>query len=70
MTLFMPADIARESQDWFNRKNFYLVSNRQIEDNCIKKELLSELHGFETIAPLYQYLYKVAAYKMSNKRGH
>lgn len=33
MTLFMPADIARESQNWYNRKNFYLVSNRQIEDN-------------------------------------
>ncbi|WP_243688774.1 DUF2461 domain-containing protein [Geotalea toluenoxydans] len=67
----LKADIARELQDWYNRKNLYLVSNRQIEGNCIKKELLSELiHGFETIAPLYQYLCKVAAYKMPNKRGH
>lgn len=54
--------IPNELQEWYNRKNLYLVSNQQIEGNNIDKGLISDLmHGFETIAPFYHYLCKVAA---------
>jgi uncharacterized protein (TIGR02453 family) len=58
----LKADIPKELQEWYNRKNLYLVCNQQIECNFIDKILISDLiHGFETIAPFYNYLCKVAA---------
>lgn len=58
----LKTDIPKEFQDWYNRKSLYLVSNQQIEGNSIDKKLITELmHEFETIAPFYHYLCKVAA---------
>lgn len=49
--------------DWYNRKSIYLVCNQQVEDAVIDKALISDLiSGFTTIAPLYHYLCKLAAY--------
>lgn len=57
----LKADIPKETQDWYNRKSLYLVSNRQIEGNSIDQKVITDLmRGFETIAPLYHYLCKVA----------
>lgn len=56
------ADISMELQDWYNRKSLYLVSNHQIDGSCIDKKLIRDLQqGFETLAPFYHYLCKVAA---------
>jgi uncharacterized protein (TIGR02453 family) len=58
----LKSDLPEELQNWYNRKSLYLVSNKQISNNSIGRELLSELkHGFETISPFYAYLCKVAA---------
>lgn len=55
-------NIPIELQDWYNRKSLYLVSNHQIDGNCIDKNLIKELqYGFEMLAPFYHYLCKVAA---------
>lgn len=56
-------DIRPELNDWYNRKSIHLVSNQRIENSVIDKALISDLiSGFETIAPFYHYLCKVAAY--------
>ncbi|MBJ6800550.1 DUF2461 domain-containing protein [Geomonas propionica] len=56
-------DLPEELQRWYNRKNLYLVSNRQVEGGSIEQEIFSELvSGFQTIAPFYEYLRKVATY--------
>lgn len=58
----LKTDLPEKLKDWYNRKNIYLVSNKQIEGNSIEKELISELIlGFKTIAPFYDYLCGVAA---------
>jgi uncharacterized protein (TIGR02453 family) len=58
----LKTDLSKELREWYNRKYLYLVSNRQIEENCITSELIPDLiYGFKTIAPLYHYLSKVAA---------
>lgn len=58
----LKADIPKGLQDWYNRKNLYLVSNHQIEGSSIDKQLVTDLiHGFEIIAHFYHYLCKVAA---------
>ena len=58
----LKADIPKELQDWYNRKNLYLVCNHKIEGNSIERRLITDLmHGFEILAPFYNYLCKVAA---------
>ncbi|ACH40586.1 protein of unknown function DUF2461 [Citrifermentans bemidjiense Bem] len=55
--------IPAELNDWYNRKSIYLASNQPVTDSFIDKTLISDLvSGFGTIAPLYHYLCKVAAY--------
>jgi hypothetical protein len=57
----LKADIPKELHDWYNRKNLYLVSNHQIEENRVVKKLLRDLqHDFAMIAPFYHYLCAVA----------
>lgn len=47
-------------QDWYQRKNLYLVCNREIDDHFFSGELLDDLiSGFKAAAPLYHYLWKV-----------
>jgi uncharacterized protein (TIGR02453 family) len=58
----LKTDLPEKLQDWYNRKNIYLISNKQIEDNSIEKVLISELTlGFKAIASFYYYLCGVAA---------
>lgn len=57
-------NLSEELQGWYNRKNIYLVCNRQIEGDCIDRELISDLmRGFKAVAPFYRYLSKVAPEK-------
>jgi uncharacterized protein (TIGR02453 family) len=44
-------------QEWYQRKNMYLVCNRKIDDRLYSRELVDELkYGFGLIAPFYRYL--------------
>ena len=57
----LKADLPKELQQWYNRKNLYLVSTQQIEGDRLDQKLMSDLmHGFEMLAPFYHYLRKVA----------
>jgi uncharacterized protein (TIGR02453 family) len=47
-------------QNWYQRKNVYLVCNRKIDDVLFSSKLLCDLtHGFGLIASFYHYLEKV-----------
>jgi uncharacterized protein (TIGR02453 family) len=47
-------------QNWYQRKNMYLVCNRKIDDTLFSSKLLDDLiYGFDLIAPLYHYLQKI-----------
>jgi len=44
-------------QDWYQRRNMYLVCNREIDDKLFSSELADDLaHGFGLISPFYRYL--------------
>jgi uncharacterized protein (TIGR02453 family) len=48
-----------EIQDWYQRKNFYLVCNREITDILFNKALVDDLmSGFSFLAPLYQFIWR------------
>lgn len=52
--------IPAEIQDWYQRKNFYLVCNRKIDERLFSSELVDDLlSGFNMVAPFYRYLYKL-----------
>jgi uncharacterized protein (TIGR02453 family) len=47
-------------QNWYQRKNMYLVCNRKIDDALFSHKLVDDLIvGFKMIAPLYHYLQKI-----------
>jgi len=47
-------------QDWYQRKNMYLVCNRKIDDTLFSSKLVDDLVlGFNMIAPFYHYLQKI-----------
>jgi uncharacterized protein (TIGR02453 family) len=47
-----------EIQEWYQRKNLYLVCNRKTDDRLFSRELLDDfMGGFELIAPFYHYLW-------------
>lgn len=49
-----------EIQEWYQRKNLFLVCNRKIDDVLFSKELVDDLiSGFGILAPLYHFLWTV-----------
>ncbi|MBI5748337.1 MAG: DUF2461 domain-containing protein, partial [Nitrospinae bacterium] len=49
-------NIPEEFQDWYQKKNLYLVCNRVIDDTLFSRKLLDDLEsGFGLIAPFYHY---------------
>ena len=47
-------------QNWYQRKNMYLVCNRKIDDTLFSSKLVDVLiYGFGLIAPFYHYLQKI-----------
>ena len=47
-------------QNWYQRKNMYLVCNRKIDDTLFSNKLVDDLaSGFNLIAPFYHYLQKI-----------
>ena len=50
----------KKIQDWYQRKNLYLVCNRKIDNTLFSSRLLDDLiYGFGLIAPFYHYLQKI-----------
>jgi len=46
-----------EIRDWYQRKNFYLVCNRKIDQRLLSGHLVDDLlSGFNLVAPFYHYL--------------
>ena len=46
-----------EIKEWYQRKTFYLVCNRKINNNIFSNKIISELKdGFMFLAPLYRFL--------------
>lgn len=59
----LKSNIPEYLQNWYNRKNLYLVRNQQVEGKSIEIGLQAELiYGFETIAPFYHYLRKAVVF--------
>ena len=53
-------NIPEEFQDWYQRKNLYLVCNRRIDDSIFSKKLLNNLiSDFGLITPFYHYLWRL-----------
>jgi uncharacterized protein (TIGR02453 family) len=49
-----------EIQNWYQRKNMYLVCNRKIDDALFSGKLVDDLtHGFGLVAPFYHYLQRI-----------
>jgi uncharacterized protein (TIGR02453 family) len=47
-------------QEWYQRRNMYLVCNRKIDDVLFSNKLVDDLStGFGLIAPFYHYLQKI-----------
>ena len=47
-------------QEWYQRRNMYLVCNRKIDDVLFSNKLVDDLAtGFNLIAPFYHYLQKI-----------
>lgn len=47
-------------QNWYQRKNMYLVCNRKIDNALFNHELVNDLAaGYKMIAPLYHYFHKI-----------
>ncbi len=50
-------DLPMDMQDWYQRKNLYLVCNKEIDDALFCKELVNNIKsGFTLVAPFYNYL--------------
>ena len=53
----IPNQMAPEIQPWYQKKSFYLVSNRLADDLLLRRELVDELmDGYRVLAPIYRYL--------------
>jgi uncharacterized protein (TIGR02453 family) len=47
-------------QNWYQRKNLYLVCNKKIDNSLFSRDLVNDLIlGFELIAPFYHFLFKI-----------
>ncbi len=52
--------LSEEIQEWYQRKNLYLVCNRTIDKSLFGKTLLNDMiSGFDLISPFYHYLWKL-----------
>lgn len=53
-------NLSEEIQNWYQRKNFYLVCNRNIDKRLFSRDLADDLKSsYILIAPLYHYLWKI-----------
>ena len=56
--------LSQEIQNWYQRKNFYLVCNRTINNRLFSRDLVDDLKsGFRLLAPFYHYLWNIKSSK-------
>ncbi len=49
-----------EVQNWYQRRNLYLVCNRKVDNRLFSRELIDDLiFGFGLLAPFYHYLWRI-----------
>jgi hypothetical protein len=54
----------QEIQNWYQRRNLYLVCKREIDERLFSGELVDDLmFAFHLAAPFYHYLQKARASK-------
>ncbi len=62
----LKADLPDSLQQWHQRKNLYLVCNRQPDGSLFTRRLADDLRqGFTLLAPFYDYLWQVRARPLS-----
>jgi uncharacterized protein (TIGR02453 family) len=55
----------KEIQDWYQRRNLYLVCNRQIDGDFFSVKLVDNLlSGFKMVSPFYHYLLKLNSHEL------
>jgi uncharacterized protein (TIGR02453 family) len=55
-------------QEWYQRKNFYLVCNKKVVDALFSARLVDDIiSGFKMTVPLYNYLWRVIARQMAER---
>ena len=60
-------DKPEDIQNWYQRKNMYLVCNRKIDDSLYSSKLVDDLKsGFNLIAPLYRYFQRIKLESYNN----
>ena len=53
-------DLPEDLQDWYQRKNLYLVYNRLPDKTLFTRGLADDLRqGFTLLSPFYDYLWQV-----------
>lgn len=58
----VPSAHPPEIQEWYQRKNLYVVCNREPDALLFSEELSAELSAaFQRVAPLYHYLWQIVA---------
>ena len=56
----IPNNFSEKIQEWYQRKNFYLICNREVDQILFSSDLVEELSfAFKMAQPLYQYLRKL-----------
>lgn len=57
-------------QEWYQKKTFYLASNRLNDERLASSELLADLReGFQMLAPLYHFLWEAKTSADSRAQG-
>ncbi|MBU3917128.1 DUF2461 domain-containing protein [bacterium] len=53
-------DHSQAIQEWYQRKNIYLVCERGVDDRVVSPKLIDDLvSGFNELAPFYRYLWAI-----------
>ncbi len=56
----LKSDHPANVQEWYQKRNFYLVCNRNMDDRISSPDLLDDLaSGFNELAPFYNYIWDI-----------
>jgi uncharacterized protein (TIGR02453 family) len=58
--IMIPPNLPELLREWYTYKSFYLFCLRTVHERLYQKELINDLSvGFNSLAPLYQYLWEI-----------
>ncbi len=62
---------SEEIRNWYQRRNLYLVCNREINSRLFTRDLIDDLvSGFGLLAPFYHYLWKIRREAEKGRTGY